>query len=78
MPIHIVSKDTKLHIPALFQVGFTVKDICGLLGVKKILVYKKHSTSTKKLVSFTTLTCIPELLGAVASSAQWMSHSFGM
>lgn len=40
MPIHIVSNDTKLHIPALFFDGYTVKEICSLLGVKKMLIYK--------------------------------------
>jgi transposase len=39
MPVYAVSNDTKAHIPALFQDGYTVREICHLLGVKKSLVY---------------------------------------
>ena len=38
IPLHIVSNDMKTHIPVLFQDGYSVKDICGLLGIKKTLV----------------------------------------
>jgi hypothetical protein len=40
MPQHIVSNHTKLNIPALSEDGYTVKEICCLLGIKKTLVYK--------------------------------------
>jgi len=40
MLVHVVSNNTKLYIPALFQDRYTVKEICRLLGVKKMLVYK--------------------------------------
>ena len=40
MPVHVMSKNTKIHIPALFQDGFIVREICHLLGVKKMLIYK--------------------------------------
>jgi len=44
MPTHTVSKDLKARIPVLFyKQGFNVKDICGLLGIKKTLIYRTLS-----------------------------------
>ncbi|KAF8545648.1 hypothetical protein OG21DRAFT_1492107 [Imleria badia] len=43
MPLHIISNNTKLNIPALSEDGYTVKEICCLLGIKKTLVYKTLS-----------------------------------
>ena len=41
MPSHTVSHDLKAHIPSLFfEQGFSVDQICNILGVKKSLVYK--------------------------------------
>ena len=40
MPRHIVSNHTKLNIPALSEDGYTMKEICRLLGIKKTLVYR--------------------------------------
>ncbi|KAF8494900.1 hypothetical protein F5888DRAFT_1616222 [Russula emetica] len=46
MPTHTVSTDLKSRIPALFyKQGFNIKEICGLLGVKKTLVYRILSYS---------------------------------
>lgn len=39
MPRRNISRDLKARIPALRQLGYSVKDICVLLGVKKTLVY---------------------------------------
>lgn len=40
MPRRSVSRDLKARIPVLyFEQSFTVKEICGILGVKKSLVY---------------------------------------
>ncbi|KAN0082877.1 hypothetical protein V8E55_008672, partial [Tylopilus felleus] len=38
-----VSNHTKLIIPALSEYGYTTKEICHLLGIKKTLVYKTLS-----------------------------------
>ena len=40
MPYHPVSNDLKARIPILRQQGYKVKEICGLLGVQKSLVYQ--------------------------------------
>jgi predicted transcriptional regulator len=41
MPSCSVSLDLKAHIPVLrYQQGFSVKDICRVIGIKKSLVYK--------------------------------------
>ncbi|KIJ68870.1 hypothetical protein HYDPIDRAFT_82759 [Hydnomerulius pinastri MD-312] len=40
MPPRTVSIDLKARIPPLFQQGYSVKEICDLLDVKKSLVYK--------------------------------------
>ena len=41
MPPHCVSWDLKARIPILrYEQGFSVKDICRVLGIKKSLVYK--------------------------------------
>ena len=40
MPPHQVSEDLKACIPALHHEGYSVKDICHLLNIKKTLVYK--------------------------------------
>ena len=41
MPPHSVSRDIKARIPVLrYELGFSVKDICRVLGIKKSLVYK--------------------------------------
>jgi len=46
MPTHTVSRDMKARIPVLFfQQGFKVKEICGLLDLKKTLVYRTLSYS---------------------------------
>jgi len=46
MSYRAVSKDLKARIPVLFyQQGLKVKDICGLLGIKKTLVYQTLSYS---------------------------------
>ena len=40
MPGPMVSRDLKARIPVLFhEQGFNIKEICGLLGLKKSLVY---------------------------------------
>ena len=47
MPPHTVSHDLKTHIPLLRYSRYSVKEICGILGIKKSLVYKTlqyHST----------------------------------
>ena len=44
MPCRKVSRDLKARIPALFhQHGFKVKEICGILDVKKSVVYQTLS-----------------------------------
>jgi hypothetical protein len=41
MPTHSVSCDLKARIPVLFyDQGFTMDQICSIVGVKKSLVYK--------------------------------------
>jgi hypothetical protein len=40
MLVYAVSNDTKVHIPVLFQDGYTVREIYHLLSVKRLLVYK--------------------------------------
>jgi hypothetical protein len=40
MPLCTVSMDLKACIPILHQRGYSVQNICYLLGVKKTLVYK--------------------------------------
>jgi transposase len=40
MPPRTVSMDLKARIPILHQRGYSVRNICYLLGVKKTLVYK--------------------------------------
>ncbi len=41
MPFHTIPKDIKAKIPVLHhKQGFNVKEICGLLGVEKSLVYR--------------------------------------
>ena len=37
---HPVSRDLKARIPVLAREGWKVKEICGLLGIKKSLVYQ--------------------------------------
>jgi transposase len=39
MPPHTVSHDLKACIPVLRYSGYSVKEICGILGIKKSLVY---------------------------------------
>jgi len=34
------SDDLKARVPILYREGYSVKDICYLLGIKKTLVYK--------------------------------------
>ncbi|KAI9456912.1 hypothetical protein HD554DRAFT_2143884 [Boletus coccyginus] len=43
MPQHVISNDTKINIPTLSEDGYTVKEICCLLGIKKMLIYKTLS-----------------------------------
>jgi transposase len=44
MPTRTISKDLKARIPALFhQHGFNIKEICGLLDIKKTVVYQALS-----------------------------------
>ncbi|KAI9570931.1 hypothetical protein HD554DRAFT_2079935, partial [Boletus coccyginus] len=43
MPQHVVSNDTKLNIPTLSEDGYTMKEICYLLGIKKTHIYKTFS-----------------------------------
>jgi hypothetical protein len=53
MPSYIVSKDIKARIPVLFyQQGFSIKEICGLLDLKKTLVYQTLSYAHTYGVSF--------------------------
>ena len=40
MPPHIVPNNTKVFIPTLYRDGHSIKEICGILGIKKSLVYK--------------------------------------
>lgn len=41
MPPHSVSRDIKARIPVLhYTLGYSAKEICRLLGIKKSLVYK--------------------------------------
>lgn len=41
MPLHSVSRDLKARIPVLrYAEGYSVKNICRVLGIKKSLVYK--------------------------------------
>ena len=40
MPLRTVSEDLKARIPALRHDGYSIKNICGLLAVKKTLVYR--------------------------------------
>ena len=41
MPPRHISSDLKAHIPALhFEFGFSVKEICKILGIRKTLAYK--------------------------------------
>ena len=40
MPPRTVSLDLKARIPALRHLGYSVKEICGLLDIKKSLVYQ--------------------------------------
>ena len=37
---HQISEDLKAHILALYHEGYSVKDICHLLNIKKTLIYK--------------------------------------
>jgi transposase len=44
MPTCTISRDLKARIPALFhQHGFNIKEICGLLDIKKTVVYQALS-----------------------------------
>ena len=53
MPCHKVSRDLKAQIPALFhQHGFKVKEICGILDVKKSVVYQTLSFASAYGVSY--------------------------
>ena len=48
MSFHAVSRDIKARIPILFyQQGLNVKEICGLLGIKKTLIYQTLSYARK-------------------------------
>ena len=41
MPTRTISRDLKARIPPLFhQQGFNIKEICGILGIKKSVVYQ--------------------------------------
>ncbi|KIM53223.1 hypothetical protein SCLCIDRAFT_74998, partial [Scleroderma citrinum Foug A] len=40
MPPKGISDDLKSRIPVLYGEGYSVKDICHLLGIKKTLAYK--------------------------------------
>ena len=40
MSFHKVSMDIKAQIPALFQQGFNINKVCGILDIKKTLVYQ--------------------------------------
>jgi len=47
MPPHTVSRNLKACIPVLRYAGYSIKEICGLLGIKKSLVYQTlHFYST--------------------------------
>jgi transposase len=47
MPPRTVSRDLKARIPVLYyEQNFTIKKICGLLGIKKSLAYKTLSYSS--------------------------------
>ena len=49
----MVSRDLKARIPVLFyKCGFNIKNICGLLGVKKTLVYQTLSYARTYGVSY--------------------------
>ena len=44
MPTRTVSRDLKARIPALFnQQGFNVNEICGILDIKKTIIYQTLS-----------------------------------
>jgi len=46
MPHHHISQDLKAHIPILFyEQDFIAKEICRILGIKKLLVYSSLSYS---------------------------------
>jgi hypothetical protein len=40
MPYHPVSNDLKARIPFLRNQGFSIKEICGLLDLKKSIIYQ--------------------------------------
>ena len=40
MPYHPVSNDLKARIPFLHNQGFSIKEICGLLDLKKSIIYQ--------------------------------------
>ncbi|RDB20344.1 hypothetical protein Hypma_012691 [Hypsizygus marmoreus] len=53
MPRRQVSRDLKARIPVLFyEQNFTAKEICGLLGIKKSLVYSGLSYFTAYGVAY--------------------------
>ena len=58
MPPRMVSRDLKAHIPILYyKQNFTVKEICGLLGIKKSLAYKMLSYSLTHRVPYNPHAC---------------------
>lgn len=53
MPPRSVSRDLKARIPVLrYLEGYSVKDICRLLGIKKSLVYKTLQFHTEHSVTY--------------------------
>ena len=78
MPTRTISRDLKARIPPLFhQQGFNIKEICGILGIKKIVIYQtityaymygvsynphSHKTGRKRVLSQGDLQFIVALL----------------
>ena len=58
MPPRTVSRDLKARIPILYyKQNFTIKEICGLLGIKKSLAYKMFSYSSSYGVPYNPHVC---------------------
>ena len=58
MPHHSVSLDLKAHIPVLqYSAGYLVKEICGILGIRKSLVYQTLHYHTIHGLCYNPNTC---------------------
>ena len=58
MSFHTVSRDLKDRIPILFhQQGFSIKEICNFLGIRKSLVYKTLSYARTYGISYNPWPC---------------------